>query len=563
MLFFAKQKCLFTVNLMDSIYLPSREPQFDVPNTVEFPPIGLDFGTTNSVLAHYTDEFHQRGAYAYQLPLLNGGNIYPSVVYYNRMNDKYITGVAAKMKLFTDPNAVVTSVKRQISSQAIQIAEIFVSPLDITTEIISGLLREVKSTELTLQPTTVTMTVPYYFKQSQNNLLQRAVANAFNEVFGKTYEIDLIPEPIAAALDYVYTCHTEKNISQTILIYDIGGGTCDVAMVRYTLSGKSLEFEVLGIDGDEQFGGDDIDQILLEYICNEYDIDLQILITNKLYSKTLAILREAVKNLKEDLSLLEDSNLIIPSLYIGGAYKTVDVVVTRREFNELLRNKKISGREYTILNTFDSAIKRLKRKVHNIGVDALLPIGGTSNIPAIQEVVKQNYPIAKHIYLPNKGVQVSVARGASIMSALKDSRVLMPFGKSIQKIVIKMRVPHSFCVAMHDGSLVRLIHANSPAPSVATQTFYATRCDVSGQCIELPSIELYQGEGISISSPSVELVGRIDLSSYSLYTHSRNLDDIPIKITFKADATNLEAYIVATGVNADGSNLIINETIKL
>lgn len=548
---------------MDNLYLPSREAKPNEPNTVEFPPIGLDFGTTNSVLAHYTDEFHQRGSYAYTLPLLDGSNIFPSIIYYNKTSGKYLTGAAAKMKLLTEPDAVITSVKRKISAQTIEMAAIHVSPFDVTTHIISGLLKEVKSTELTMEPAVITMTVPYYFKQSQNYLLQQAATVAFKEVFGRAYEINLVPEPVAAAIDYIYSKHGEKNITQTILIYDIGGGTCDVTIVRYTLSGKSLEFEVLGIDGDEQLGGDDIDRLLLEYICYENNIELSGLMAGKKYVKTVSSLREAVRGLKENLSIQEEYNLIVPSLYVDESYINIDTVVTRRELNDLLRNKKRFGRNDTVVDALDSAIKRLKLKTRNISVDALLPIGGTSNIPIIQQIVKQNYPSSENLVLPDKGIQVSVARGAAIISALKDSRNLLPLGKSIQNITIKMRVPHSLSVAMHDGTLVRLINANSPAPSKAAKKFYATRCDASGQYIELSSIELYQGEGSSTCSPNVELVGCIDLSSYQLYTHGRDLNDIPFQITFKADATNLEANIVALGVHNDGSDLIINETIKL
>ena len=107
---------------MDNLYLPSREAKLDALNTVEFPPIGLDFGTSNSVLAHYTDEFHQRGAYAYALPLLNGSSIFPSIIYYNKASNKYITGGAARMKLVTEPDSVATSIKRKISSDYIEIA---------------------------------------------------------------------------------------------------------------------------------------------------------------------------------------------------------------------------------------------------------------------------------------------------------------------------------------------------------------------------------------------------------------------------------------------------------
>lgn len=548
---------------MDNLYLPSRDAKTEELNTVEFPPIGLDFGTTNSVLAHYTDEFHQRGACAYTLPLLSGSNVFPSIIYYDKTSNKYITGVAAKMKMLTEPDAVAISVKRKISAQNIEIAGNKVSPFDLTVHIISGLLQEVKSTELTMEPTVVTMTVPYYFKQSQNYLLQQAAISAFKEVFGEVYEIELIPEPVAAAIDYICSRHNEKNISQTILIYDIGGGTCDVTIVRYTLAGKSLEFEVLGIDGDEQLGGDDIDYLLLEYICYENNIDLSGLLAEKKYVQTISSLRDAVRGLKENLSIQEVCNLIVPFLYVNNSYINIDIVVTRQELNDILRNRKRPGRNDTVIDAFDSAIKRLKSKTRNISVDTLLPIGGTSLIPAIQQIVKQNYPTSEHLILPDKGTQVSVARGAAIMSALKDSRKLFPLGKSIQNIIIKMRVPHSLSIAMHDGTLVKLINANSPAPSKVTKRFYATRSDTSGQFIELSTIELYQGEGSDISSDNVELVGRIDLRSHRLYTHGRDLRDIPFQITFKAYATNLEANITVRGVNYDKTDLIINETIKL
>ena len=548
---------------MDKLHLPSREAKPNSLNTVEFPPIGLDFGTSNSVLAHYTDEFHQRGAYAYALPLFDGRNIFPSIIYYNKSKGKYVTGGAAKVKKILEPGSVATSVKRRISSEYIDIAGMKASPVDLTSRIIAGLLCEVKSTELTMEPTTVTMTVPYYFKQSQNYLLQQAAIKAFKEIFGKEYSIDVIPEPVAAAIDYICSRNNERNLSETVLVYDIGGGTCDVTVVRYSLSGRSLEFEVLGIDGDEKLGGDDIDYLLLEYICDENNIDATGLFADKKYAKTISALLDAVRDVKEGLSLQEACNLIVPSLYVNDSYINIDTVVTRQELNDILRNHKRPGQRNSVVAALDEAIKRLKVKTRNVAVDVLLPIGGTSMIPAIQKVVKEHYRSSQHYVLQDNGTQVSVARGAAIYSAMKDSRGLSPLGKSVQNITMKMRVPHSLSVAMHDGTLVQLIKSNSPAPAKATKKFYATRCDASRQLIELSSIELYQGDGTHVSSDGVELVGRIDLSKYRLYTHGRNLKDIPFQVTFQANATNLEANIMAVGVNEDKTDLMINETIKL
>ena len=467
------------------------------------------------------------------------------------------------MKLVTEPDSVATSIKRKISSNYIEIAGIKASPVDLTSYVISGLLKDIRSTELTMLPTTVTMTVPYYFKQSQNYLLQQAARAAFNEVFGKDYNIEVIPEPVAAAIDYICSRNTERNLSETILIYDIGGGTCDVTIVRYSLSGKSLEFEVLGIDGDEKLGGDDIDHLLLEHICNENNIDLTSLFSENKYAKTIAALINAVRDAKEFLSAQDAYNLILPSLYVNDSYINIDTVITKQELNDILRNKNRKGGKGSVVEALDAAIRRLKLKTRNVKVDLLLPIGGSSQIPAIQKVVKDNYPDSEHFALPDKGSQVSVARGAAVYSALKDSRGLSPLGKSIQNISIKMRVPHSLSVAMYDGTLVKLINSNSPAPCKATKKFFATCCDVNKQLIELSAIELYQGEGTHVSSDGVELVGKIDLSKFRLYTHDRDLKDIPFQVTFKADATNLEANIVAMGVLEDKKDLIINETIKL
>ena len=548
---------------MDNIYLPSRAASSSNLNISENPPLGLDFGTTNSVLAHFTDEIHRKGAFAYSFPLLDGSHIYPSILYYDETSDTTFTGLAAKVRAITNPEGIITSIKREISKEFIKLANKKLYPVDIASRIIAGLFREIKSTELNLCPSVVTMTVPYYFKQAQNILLQDAAERACEEVFGCKFSIKLIPEPVAAAIDYIYSEHSEKNLTQTILIYDIGGGTCDVTIVKYLLSGSSLEFEVLGIDGDGQLGGDDIDQLFLEYICNENDIDIDTLQSDHKYTKSLAILKDAIRGLKENLSIQQEGNLIIPSLFVNDSYINIDIVVSRREFTNLLSSTTIKGRNETVFDIINAALNRLKTKTRNITVDALLPIGGTSCMPAIQQLVQQKFPNSRHIFLPDKGNQVSVARGAAIVSALKDSRALFPLGKSIRNISIIMRVPHTLSVAMYDGSLVKLIEANSPAPSRSMKTFYATRLDSTGRYIELPSINLYQGEGNSIKSEHVQLVGKIDLSSYHLHAHGRKLSDIPFQITFSADATSLTANIVVSGVNADKTDLIINKKIQL
>lgn len=549
--------------MFNQVYLPSREDNRHIPNTVEFPPIGLDFGTTNSVMAHYTDDFHQQGPIPYSLPLLGGSSLFPSLLYFDKNSHSFATGAAAKMKLLTEPSAVVSSIKRHISDVNITVAGEKLSPIEVATSVISGLLFDVKATELSLKPTVITMTVPYYFKQSQNILLASAAEKAFKEVFGQSYDVHLLPEPVAAAIDFIYTQRVFKNHSYTLMIYDIGGGTCDLTIVRYELTGKSLEFEVLSIDGDGRLGGDDIDQLLLEYICNENSMDINALREDNRYIKTLSSLTDAVRSLKESLSLQEASNLIVPSLFINDSFIDLDVVVTRYELTELLRTKTIKGRDETFIESLDSAIERLKSKSRNVSVDAVLPIGGTSSIPAVQQVIKKRFPQSEFLSLLDNGRQVSVARGAAIYSALEDVRDFRPLGKSIRSINIRMRVAHSLSVAMYDGSLVRLIDANSPAPSKSTRTFFATRLDNSGKYVELSSIDLYQGEGNSIQSKGVELVGRVNLQAYKLYSHGRELKYIPFHVTFIADATSLVANINAVGVNVDHSDLIISETIRL
>ena len=224
------------------------------------PPIGLDFGTSNSVISSFADELHRRGSFVYSLPV-TGSFMYPSLVYHESKSGILKGGVLAYNRRNLEPENIIHSIKRRILEEEVEVGGRNFDVKRIISEILIGLLREVKSTELEMLPQMVTLTVPYYFKQLQNQIIKEAANIAFKEVFGLIPKIELLPEPVAAAI-YVLFQNKSLNISErTLLVYDIGGGTCDLTLVRFSINRVNVEFEVLANDGVSDLGGDDIDNL--------------------------------------------------------------------------------------------------------------------------------------------------------------------------------------------------------------------------------------------------------------------------------------------------------------
>ena len=225
-------------------------------------PLGIDFGTTNSVMSRYAHTVLKDGPESLNFPL-TGSMLYPSIALVDEEIDGIRTGVVAYNKRFTEPEKIVSSVKRRITeSTRYQVNDNSYSNVDIAEAIISDFVKEIKMTDHDLYPNIIVVTVPYYFGENENALLKQAAENAIHNQLKYRGEIYLLPEPVAASIASIYNLALENIQSKVFFIYDIGGGTLDLTLVRITNDTYTFSYEVLANDGIALFGGDDIDELL-------------------------------------------------------------------------------------------------------------------------------------------------------------------------------------------------------------------------------------------------------------------------------------------------------------
>jgi molecular chaperone DnaK (HSP70) len=345
--------------------------------------VGIDLGTTNSVVSVF-----RRGKA--ETLLVDGRNTLPSVVSFD--NGRIMVGEQAKRRLQVFPESSVASAKRFMgdSSQRYEIQGRTYSPVDICSLIV-GRLIEASSKELETEITNVVITVPAYFDEAQK--LDTKLAG---EKLGLNV-LRLIPEPTAAAVAY----GLDKGKDQTILVYDLGGGTFDVSILR-VLGNK---FQVLAVDGDSHLGGDDFDEVIVKRLAaafrNQEGMDL-LGTSSKEYRLALQRLKEEAERAKIELSAAQESEIIIPDL-LGRPF---NVKITRAQFIDSIRpllNK--------TLERVDSAVQSAGMTVDEI--DRVILVGGSTRIPVVREMVSEKI---KEPYMSERVDEV-VSHGAAIVAA--------------------------------------------------------------------------------------------------------------------------------------------------
>ena len=521
------------------------------------PPIGLDFGTSNSVISSFADELHRRGSFVYSLPV-TGSFMYPSLVYHESKSGILKGGVLAYNRRNLEPENIIHSIKRRILEEEVEVGGRNFDVKRIISEILIGLLREVKSTELEMLPQMVTLTVPYYFKQLQNQIIKEAANIAFKEVFGLIPKIELLPEPVAAAI-YVLFQNKSLNISErTLLVYDIGGGTCDLTLVRFSINRVNVEFEVLANDGVSDLGGDDIDNLLCEYVIQSEGIDYHAL--SKCDQKRLrGLLLNEVEKAKKILSSSDIASVIVTNLPSSAGRTFIDTEISRDTLESLMSmgNNSIIGRIQCCLDRLIS-----KAGTHAVNIDTIVPVGGTSRIPLIQRLFKDSFSCAEILESDDEDIFLNVSKGAAIYSALLVEGI-NPFGPSIKAFSVVTRVPHAIGVEKYNHQIEQMIKENSVTPSIGRQVYYPTRYNEDCSLVLLDKLSIYQGNGTHTNDSDILHVGDVDLSKYSIYAHGRSLEKIPIELELEADSTTVKVNGCIRNSQLDGSDIIFNETLKM
>jgi len=346
--------------------------------------VGIDLGTTNSVVSVY------RRGIAETIPI-DGRSTFPSVVSF-REGGEVLAGQAAKSRLALDPENTVASAKRFIGdpTKTYSIGSRKYSPVDISTELLKRLLAGIAG-HLGEVPRDVVITVPAYFTEVQREETKQAGINAGLNV------LQLIPEPTAAAIAY----GLDKGKDQTIMVYDLGGGTFDVSVLEV----KDNRFQVKAVGGDNNLGGDDFDQAIVAWAAEKFKAQTGIDVMSAVSRDGQAArqrLKEAAEAAKMQLAQAERATISIPNC-LG---KPLEQEISIEQYNAL------------IAPMLQRTVEHMRAVLRDAGlraedIDRVILVGGSTKNRAVREIVTRE---VKEPFTAQRVDEV-VAHGAAIIAA--------------------------------------------------------------------------------------------------------------------------------------------------
>ena len=461
--------------------------------------IGIDLGTTNSCVSV------MEGGEAVVIANAEGARTTPSVVAFTKTGERMV-GQVAKRQAITNPDRTISSIKREMgTAYKVTIDNKSYTPQEISAMILQKLKADAES-YLGQPVTEAVITVPAYFTDAQRQATKDA---------GRIAGLDvkrIINEPTAAALAY----GLDKESDQKIMVYDLGGGTFDVSVLEI---GDGV-IEVLATAGNNRLGGDDFDACITKYLVDEFKkaegIDLS---GDKVAMQRL---REAAEKAKIELSGVTTSNINLPYITADATCpKHLDVTLSRAKFNELTHH------------LVEKTMGPVKQALSDSGLSAsdiskVLMVGGSSRIPAVQEMVKQL--TGKEGF---KGINPDecVAIGAAIQGGV--------LAGDVKGVLLLDVTPLSLGIETLGGVCTRLIERNTTIPTKKSQIF-STAAD-NQTAVE---INVLQGER--------------EMAQYNKSLGRFNLDGIAparrgtpqIEVTFDIDANgivNVSAKDLGTG----------------
>ncbi|WP_286072823.1 molecular chaperone DnaK [Faecalibaculum rodentium] len=392
--------------------------------------IGIDLGTTNSCVAV------MEGKEPKVIPNPEGNRTTPSVVAFK--DDGRIIGDAAKRQIVVNPNTIASIKRKMGTGEKVDINGKQYTPQEISAMILQY-LKAYAEEYLGEKVTEAVITVPAYFNDAQRQATKDAGTIAGMEVKR------IINEPTAAALAYGID-KTDKE--QKVLVYDLGGGTFDVSILELA----DGTFEVLSTNGDTRLGGDDFDNIVVDWIVDQFKKDNNIdLRTDKIAMQRI---KEAAEKAKKDLSATMQTQISLPFISAGPAGPLhFDTTLTRAKFNEMTK----SLVERTIV-PIEKALQDANLSVSDI--DQVLLVGGSTRIPAVQEAVKK--ATGKE---PNKSVNPdeAVAIGAAIQGGI--------LAGDVKDVLLLDVTPLTLGIETMGGVMTPLIERNTTIPTKKTQIF--------------------------------------------------------------------------------------------
>ncbi|MDE5413863.1 molecular chaperone DnaK [Alkalihalobacterium chitinilyticum] len=448
--------------------------------------IGIDLGTTNSCVAV------MEGGEAVVIPNAEGNRTTPSVVAFK--DGERLVGEVAKRQAITNPNTVISIKRFMGTDHKEEIEGKQFSPQELSAIILQKLKSDAES-YLGETVTKAVITVPAYFNDAQRQATKDA-----GKIAG--LEVDrIVNEPTAAALAY----GLEKEEDQTILVYDLGGGTFDVSILEL---GDGF-FEVKATSGDNKLGGDDFDQVIIDHLVEQFKKDNGIDLSQD--KMAMQRLKDAAEKAKKDLSGVTQTQISLPFITADATGpKHLELSLSRAKFEELSAD------------LVERTLGPTRRALQDSGlsaseIDRVVLVGGSTRIPAVQDAIKKL--TGKD---PHKGVNPDevVALGAAVQAGVLTG--------DVKDVVLLDVTPLSLGIETMGGVFTKLIDRNTTIPTSKSQTF-STAADNQTAV----DIHVLQGER--------------EMASYNKTLGRFQLTDIPpaprgvpqIEVSFDIDANGI------------------------
>lgn len=461
--------------------------------------IGIDLGTTNSCVAV------MEGGEAVVIPNAEGGRTTPSVVGFSKTGERLV-GQAAKRQAISNPERTVVSIKRHMGSNyRVKIDDKEYTPQEISAQILQKLKTDAEA-YLGEKVTQAVITVPAYFADSQRQATKDAGKIAGLEV------LRIINEPTAAALAY----GLDKGEDQTILVYDLGGGTFDVSILEL---GEGV-FEVKATSGNNHLGGDDFDQRIIEWMVAEFKKEHGIDLSKDRVA--MQRLKDAAEKAKIELSGVTTTNINLPFISASDQGPLhLDLNLSRAKLEEMTAD------------LVEKTVGPMRQALQDAGlspdkIDKVILVGGATRMPAVQEAVRKI--TGKD---PHKGINPDecVAMGAAIQGAV--------LAGEVKDVLLLDVTPLSLGIETLGGVFTRIIERNTTIPTSKSQIF-STAAD------NQTTVEIHVLQGERPMAADNKTLGRFQLTG--IPPAPRGIPQIEVKFDIDANGiVHVSAKDLATG----------------